>query len=381
MSAGLGSTRKIALIGALLVAAGAAGPAHAQVLQFNGTTGDTINYSIFNDSGIPEATVNGNSIADGTLTSSVGTAPMAIPSGTTISVSVDDDDSVPGGYVNGTTLVQPLKGSGLLTINTIPTSGTGINVLSADVTGGDIYGTAGSSNATIVFDLSSLSTGASGNGFTAPTGTAYLELTGTLTQTNTTTPATLAMMTECLTFPPFPPCTGASQLNLNPLTINWSSGVVTTTAPSIPPPTTTTARTIQFSQASVGGNNYSWSNLNNQSNWTTASGPPTPQPGDIVLLTNPTSLAITTPTIVNFDATNLSTTSPLTSLIIDSNLGGALVELSQAANTLASGNETIGSTGTAEHLQTGGSTASLERSPSTASAPMTSRVGRSVRKT
>ena len=70
-----------------------------------------------------------------------------------------------------------------------------------------------------------------------------------------------------------------------------------------------------------------------------------------VFINNRTGSNASGPTVVNFDATTDPQPNTLT---IDSNAGGQLVELSQSANTLTSGSESIGATGPAEHLQTGG---------------------------
>jgi hypothetical protein len=107
--------------------------------------------------------------------------------------------------------------------------------------------------------------------------------------------------------------------------------------------------------ASLGRTNLSWSDQNSQSNWVNSTGALTapPQPGKDVFVTNRTGTNASGPTVMTFDA---ATDPKINSLTIDSNAGGQLVELSQAANTLTSGSETIGTTGPAEHLQAGGST-------------------------
>ena len=108
---------------------------------------------------------------------------------------------------------------------------------------------------------------------------------------------------------------------------------------------------------SLGQPKLSWSDQGGQNNWVNQIGGLTspPGPGSDVYLTNRTSAAASGSTIVNFDAT---TDPKLSSLTIDSNalssLAYQVVELSQSANTLTSGAETIGTNGTAEHLQTGG---------------------------
>jgi hypothetical protein len=108
-----------------------------------------------------------------------------------------------------------------------------------------------------------------------------------------------------------------------------------------------------LANGSLGQTNLSWSNQGGQSNWVNQSGasvsPPTS--GGNVNITNRTGANASGPTVVNFDAT--SDPQP-NSLTIDSNANGKLVELSQSANTLTSGSESIGATGPAEHLQTGG---------------------------
>ena len=79
-----------------------------------------------------------------------------------------------------------------------------------------------------------------------------------------------------------------------------------------------------------------------------------PTAGSNVFINNRTGTNASGPTTVNFDAT---TDPKINSLTIDSNnpfAGGQLVELSQSANTLTSSSESIGATGPAEHLQTGG---------------------------
>ena len=99
--------------------------------------------------------------------------------------------------------------------------------------------------------------------------------------------------------------------------------------------------------------NLSWSNAGGQSNWVDQNGATAsqPEPGKDVYITNRTGTNASGPTIVNFDA---ATDPQPKTLTIDSNAGGQLVELSQSANTMTSGAETIGTTGAAEHLQTGG---------------------------
>ena len=108
---------------------------------------------------------------------------------------------------------------------------------------------------------------------------------------------------------------------------------------------------------SLGQPKLSWSDQGGQNNWVNQIGGLTspPGPGSDVYLTNRTSAAASGSTIINFDAT---TDPKLSSLTINSNalssLAYQVVELSQSANTLTSGAETIGTNGTAEHLQTGG---------------------------
>jgi PEP-CTERM motif len=104
---------------------------------------------------------------------------------------------------------------------------------------------------------------------------------------------------------------------------------------------------------SLGQTNLSWSDAGGQSNWVDQNGATAspPEPSKDVYITNSTGANASGPTVVNFDATTDPQPKTLT---IDSNAGGQLVELSQAANTLTSGSETIGTTGPAEHLQTGG---------------------------
>jgi PEP-CTERM motif len=108
-----------------------------------------------------------------------------------------------------------------------------------------------------------------------------------------------------------------------------------------------------LANGSLGQTNVSWSNQGGQSNWVNQAdatvSPPT-QGGNVNII-NRTGANASGPTIVNFDAT---TDPQPNSLTIDSNAGGQLVELSQSANTLTSGSESIGATGPAEHLQTGG---------------------------
>src|SRR5579864_1671540 len=331
MSAGPGVTRTIALIAAVLAAAGIAGPVRSQtVLQLNGNGSDSVSYSIFNDgSGIVEAGISGGAASNGgTLAAPAG----IFPTGSTISLSVGDNDILPVGFISGTTLVQPLGGFGGLFIDVGST-----DLLSANVAGGDIYGTNGSSTATIVLDLSALST-ASTSGLSVPAGAAYLELPGT-------TSVPLALTSQCLSPPVTSPCLGPSQLNLTALNIDWSSGIVTTTAPVIPssgPPQ------VYLNSTVLGQSGLSWSS---SANWLASGSATTPQAGDDVFLTNTTGTSASGPTVVTYDATTNPT---LNSLTIDSNAGGQLVELLQSANALTSGSETIGTTGTAEHLQSGG---------------------------
>ena len=108
---------------------------------------------------------------------------------------------------------------------------------------------------------------------------------------------------------------------------------------------------------SLGQANLSWINaVGAQSNWVNQTGAATspPTPGGNVFITNRTGVNASGQTIMTFDAT---TDPKPNSLTIDSNnpfAGGQLVELSQSANTLTSGSESIGATGPAEHLQTGG---------------------------
>lgn len=136
---------------------------------------------------------------------------------------------------------------------------------------------------------------------------------------------------------------------LNSLHLNWSTGEVTTTVPTIPP---SGPRQVQFVNGNSGSTNLVWSS----SAWVANNNPTTPQPGDNVFLTNPLAIASQSPATVIYDAANIGgSQGALNSLTIDSNAGGSLLQLSQAANALASGSETIGTTGTAEHLQTGGS--------------------------
>jgi hypothetical protein len=108
-----------------------------------------------------------------------------------------------------------------------------------------------------------------------------------------------------------------------------------------------------LNSASLGQTNLSWSNAGGQSNWVDQNGAAAspPEPGKDVYITNSTGANASGPTVVNFDTTTDPQPNDLT---IDSNAGGQLVELSQSANTLTTGSETIGTTGPAEHLQTGG---------------------------
>jgi PEP-CTERM motif len=108
-----------------------------------------------------------------------------------------------------------------------------------------------------------------------------------------------------------------------------------------------------LNNASLGQTNLSWSNQGGQNNWVNQGGGPSspPTPGGNVNIINRTSRSVGGPTIVNFDAT---TDPKLNALTIDNNAYGGVVELSQSANTLTSGAETIGTNGTAEHLQIGG---------------------------
>ena len=108
-----------------------------------------------------------------------------------------------------------------------------------------------------------------------------------------------------------------------------------------------------LNSASLGRTNLSWSNQNSQSNWVNSTGALTgpPQTGKDVFVTNQTGMNANGPTVMTFDA---ATDPNINGLTIDSNAGGQLVELAQSANTLTTGSETLGATGPAEHLQTGG---------------------------
>ena len=108
------------------------------------------------------------------------------------------------------------------------------------------------------------------------------------------------------------------------------------------------AEPVYLNSAKLGSTGLSWSS---SANWLESGGAATPQPGDDVFVTNTTANPTTATTIVTFDA---ATDPQLRSLTINSSAGGSLVQLSQPANVLTSGNETIGTTGLAEHYQTGG---------------------------
>ena len=128
-----------------------------------------------------------------------------------------------------------------------------------------------------------------------------------------------------------------------------SYGIGVTYTPYTPPK-------IYYLNPNVLGTNPSWSNQSGQSNWVTQTGAATtpPTPGGNVFINIRTSANASGPTVVNFDA---ATDPKINSLTINSNnsyTGGQLVELSQSANTLTSGSKSIGATGPAEHLQTGG---------------------------
>jgi hypothetical protein len=333
----------ITILAPLVLGVGA--PAHGQtVVQVNGNGSNSVGYSVFNDfSGIIEGLVTGGALFNsGTFTGPTGSGTTAFPLGSATTLGVSDIDLLPAGYLSGSTVVQPLAGSGTLTLDVSnPQNGTA-TLLSAKVAGGDIFGAQGSSTATFVFDLSSLSSSVLSS---VPASSAYLELTGT-------TSAPLALSLQCYGLSGLSGChpgQSQSELALNSLQLNWSTGEVTTTAPTIP---TSGPRQVQFINGNSGLTNLSWGS---STNWQANNTPTTPQPGDNVFLTNPSAVASQSPVIVNYDATNIDgSQGALNSLTIDSNAGGALLQLSQAANTLASGNETIGTTGTAEHLQTGG---------------------------
>ena len=92
----------------------------------------------------------------------------------------------------------------------------------------------------------------------------------------------------------------------------------------------------------------SWSNSGAgpiQSFWVTTAGgstvTPPPQAGQNVFLINTIPGTAGAQTVMIFDAT---TDPKINSLTIDSTAGGPLVELSQSANTLTTGSETIGTT-------------------------------------
>ena len=130
----------------------------------------------------------------------------------------------------------------------------------------------------------------------------------------------------------------------------YGIGVDYTPGVTVPP-----SSQVYLNSASLGQTNLSWSNQDAQSNWVTTAGGATasapPQAGQDVFLTNATAATASGSTVMAFDA---ATDPKIKSLTIDSNSGGHLVELSQSANTLTTGSETIGTTGPAEHLQKGG---------------------------
>ncbi|HUN74806.1 MAG TPA: hypothetical protein VMU40_09860 [Steroidobacteraceae bacterium] len=116
-------------------------------------------------------------------------------------------------------------------------------------------------------------------------------------------------------------------------------------------PTGSSGRQVYLNSGSLGSPSaLSWSS---SANWLVGGTATTPQTGDDVFVTNTSASNASAPTVVTFDAT---TNPSLNSLTIEGNSStDQLITLSQAANVLTSINETIGTTGPGEHLQTGGS--------------------------
>lgn len=128
---------------------------------------------------------------------------------------------------------------------------------------------------------------------------------------------------------------------------DWTATVSTTGyVPSGP-----SGRQVYLNSAGLGSPSaLSWSS---SANWLASGAATTPQAGDDVFVTNTSASNASAPTVVTYDAT---TNPSLNSLTIEGNSStDQLITLNQAANALTSINETIGTTGPGEHLQTGGS--------------------------
>ena len=305
----------------LLAAAGIAGgaaPASAQSLDVTGNTGLPVTYSPYPSPGYLEAFINVPGVSpDGVLTAPVG----SYSAGTSVVFQLSfSDASTAATPYGGGLYQQSLSGSGSFSVD----SGLGTQIASDYyLKNGIIYAAPGSSSATIEFNLTSFTeSGLSGSA------TGYLLLQGA-----TGSPVSLN------TAPYGGP---APYFNGFSLPDNWT--VTYSATPYLP----ATTRQVYLNGSVLGQTGLSWSN---PANWLASGSPTTPQTGDDVFVTNTTGASASGQTVVTYDAT---VNPSLNSLTIDSNAGGQSVELSQSANTLTSGDETIGTTGPAEHLQSGG---------------------------
>jgi hypothetical protein len=307
----------IGLLALAGIAVGAA-PASAQSLDVTGNAGLSATYSPYPSPGYLEAFINVPGVSpDGLLSAPVG----GYAAGTSVVFQLNySDASTAATPYGGGIYQQSLSGSGFFSVD----SAIGGTIASSDyLQNGTIYAAPGSSSATIEFSLTDFTE----SGMSGSAG-GYLLLQGA-----TSSPVSL---TTASFGGPTPYFSAFALLG------NWTATYSAT------PYTPVTSRQVYLNGSVLGQTGLSWSD---SANWLASGSPTTPQNGDDVFLSNTSGVSAGGPTVVTYDA--ISNPS-LNSLTLDSNAGGQPVELSQSANALTSGDETIGTTGPAEHLQSGG---------------------------